>query len=133
MLPAWAAAPNGSLAVRGALAASLSRVGQSVPGRRLSADAPCAAADGLLGEIKKFNARATKYNYDIQWEPGPAEKQGIKLTAYFADVDATPVAGNWRYLRKTPRRAARARARLHQSDTESDDDDQSRRRARARA
>ena len=40
---------------------------------------------------------------------------------------------NWRYLRKTPRRAARARARLHQSDTESDDDDQSHRRARARA
>ena len=43
------------------------------------------------------------------------------------------VAANWRYLRKTPRRAARARARLHQSDTESDDDDQSHRRARARA
>ena len=48
-----------------------------------------------------------------------------------ADVDATPVAGNWRYLRKTPRRAARARAR--QSDTESDDDDPPRRRARPRA
>ena len=65
----------------------------------------------------------------------PAEKQAIELAAYFADVDATPVAGNWRYLRKTrtPRRAARARARLHQTNTESDDDDQSRRRARARA
>ena len=40
-------------------------------------------------------------------------------------------AGNWRYLRKTPRRAARTRAR--QSDTESDDDDPPRRRARPRA
>ena len=83
----------------------------------------------MLGEIKKFNARATKYNYDIQWEPGPAEKQAIELAAYFADVDATPVAGNWPYLRKTPRRASRAR----QSDTESDDDDPPRRRARPRA
>ena len=52
-------------------------------------------------------------------------------TERVADVDATPVAGNWRYLRKTQRRAARARAR--QSDTESDDDDPPRRRARPRA
>ena len=84
----------------------------------------------MFGKIVKHNPRASKYNYDVSWEPGPPNKHGVAVGDYYADTDAPPVPGNWRYLRKMRARRGGTRTRAPPSDTESDDGAPPRRRAR---
>ena len=60
----------------------------------------CDSLDWKLGKIVKFKPRAKKFNFEVQWSSIIEHQQLLLSQNYDYDADATPVPGDWVYLKK---------------------------------
>ena len=86
-----------------------------------------------LGRIVKYKPRATKYKFDVAWDPNEVHQQGVKLENYYdfeAVLGAELVPGSWIFL-KNAAALALQRTRLRDELAANGDDENSTTRHRA--